>query len=169
MVWHDDPERGAQLAADAGAIFGGGVLLALQDMQAEGRLPAPGTPAWDDFAAAAEAGDVERAIVVLVRDRVARRFGHAAPVPAKPVSLADDLHRNTPPGRASRAGCLFSASGSLLRSLAAPPASAAGRGLGRLGLLAHPGELGPHGVKLPLGTLGAAAQLAARLLEHLGA
>ena len=69
-----------QLAADAGAIFGGGVLLALQDMQAEGRLPAPGTPAWDDFAAAAEAGDVERAIVVLVRDRVARRFGHAAPV-----------------------------------------------------------------------------------------
>jgi hypothetical protein len=98
IVWHEDPERGAQLAADAGAIFGGGVLLALQDMQAEGRLPAPGTPAWDDFAAAAEAGDVELAIVVLVRDRepvcedrVARRLGQAAPAPAKPISLADEM------------------------------------------------------------------------------
>jgi hypothetical protein len=54
---------------DAGAIFGGGVLLALQDMQEKGIPPAPGSPAWDEFAARAEAGDVELAIVVMVRDR----------------------------------------------------------------------------------------------------
>ncbi len=99
MVWREDPDEGAKLAADAGAIFGGGVLLALQDMQASGTLPPPGTVAWEQFAAQAEAGDVEIAVVVLVRDRaplcgdhVARRFGQAdPPPPAKPVKLADEL------------------------------------------------------------------------------
>jgi len=41
--------------------------------------------------------------------------------------------------------------------------------LRRLRFLAHPGHLGPRGVKVALGALGAAAQLAGRLLEHLGA
>src|SRR5690349_15917276 len=35
--------------------------------------------------------------------------------------------------------------------------------------LAQAGQLGPRGVEIALGALGAAAQLAARLLEHLGA
>ncbi len=47
--------------------------------------------------------------------------------------------------------------------------SAPDRGLRRLRFLAHPGHLGPRGVKVALGALGAAAQLAGRLLEHLGA
>lgn len=98
VAWPDDPDRGAELAADASTVLGGGVLLALQDLQATGRLPAPGTPAWDQFVAAAEAGDVELAIVVLVRDReplcddrVARRFGKADPPAAEPVNLADEM------------------------------------------------------------------------------
>jgi hypothetical protein len=98
LVWSRDPERGAELASDAGAIFGGGVLPALQDMQAERKLPAPGTAEWDQFVAQAEARDVELAVVILVRDRdplcndrVARRFGRADASPAEPVSLADEL------------------------------------------------------------------------------
>jgi hypothetical protein len=99
LVWNEDPEHGAQLAANAGAIFGGGVLLALQDMQQEGILPAPGSLEWDQFTDRAEAGDVELVVVVLVRDRdplytsrVARRLGQGAPEPpAEPASLADDL------------------------------------------------------------------------------
>jgi hypothetical protein len=99
LVWRDDPDRGAKLAADAGAIFGGGVLLALQDMQVEGVLPPPGTPAWDEFVALAEAGDMELAVVVMVRDRdpvctdrVARRFGQGDPKPtAEPIDLAAEM------------------------------------------------------------------------------
>jgi hypothetical protein len=98
-VWREDPDEGAKLSNSASVLFGSGVLLALQDMQASGTLPPPGTAAWDAFAAQAEAGDVEIAVVVLVRDReplcedkVARRFGQAnPPAPAKPVKLADEL------------------------------------------------------------------------------
>jgi hypothetical protein len=69
MAWHRDPAHGAKLAADASAIFGGGVLLALQDMQIAGTLPAPGTPAWDEFVDQAEAGDAVVVVSVVVRDR----------------------------------------------------------------------------------------------------
>jgi hypothetical protein len=62
LAWPRDPEREAELAADAGAIFSGGVLLALRDMQAAGTLPAPGTAGWDELVAKAQAGDVEIAV-----------------------------------------------------------------------------------------------------------
>ena len=69
LVWPQDPDRGAELADDAAALFGGGVLLALQDMQIDGKLPPPGTDAWDKFVAQAEAGDVAIGVVILLRGR----------------------------------------------------------------------------------------------------
>ena len=72
------------------------------------------------------------------------------------------------PERTARPGVPGGAFCPLLRGPAARPPPAAGFP-GRLGLLADPGQLGPGGVKVTLGALGAAAQLAARLLEHLGA
>jgi hypothetical protein len=72
-AWRRDPARGAKLAADASAIFGSGVLLALQDMQIEGTLPPPGTGAWDEFADQAEAGDAVLVLTVMVRDRESGR------------------------------------------------------------------------------------------------
>ena len=56
----------------------------------------------------------------------------------------------------------------LLLAGVCPPRGAA-RCVRRPALLARPGQLGPRGVKVALGALGAGAQLAARLLEHLGA
>src|ERR1035441_9653182 len=53
--------------------------------------------------------------------------------------------------------------------LAGPAPLRSGRRACRARVLADPIELGPRGVKVALGTLRAAAQFAARLLEHLGA
>ena len=56
-----------------------------------------------------------------------------------------------------------------LGGLARTTTPGCGRGARRAGVLAHPGQLSLCGVKVTLGALGAGAQLAARLLEHLGA
>ena len=71
--------------------------------------------------------------------------------------MAADAARFTPrtPGLG---GCL----GLALRTWRAAPGASPG-------LLAHAGQLGPGGVEVALGALGPAAQLAARLLEHLRA
>jgi len=66
-------------------------------------------------------------------------------------------------------GCSHRAQAPLLGGLPAPPPSRTDRSLRRLCALAHPGELTPRGVKVALGAVGVAAQLAARLLKHLGA
>jgi hypothetical protein len=81
MVWNRGPARGSKLAADAAEILGGGMLLALQDMQIEGALPPPGSPEWDEFVDQAEAGDVQLTVAVLVRDRgpATRRLGDVHP------------------------------------------------------------------------------------------
>ena len=49
------------------------------------------------------------------------------------------------------------------------PGPARVRSVPFLRLLAQAGQLGPRGVEIALGALGPGAQLAARLLEHLGA
>jgi hypothetical protein len=87
MVWHRDPAYGAKLAADASAIFGGGVLLALQDMQIAGTLPPPGTPAWDEFVDQAETGDAVLVVSVVVRDREV-----ATARPAPRVETNEEFH-----------------------------------------------------------------------------
>jgi len=98
-VWDADQAEGLKLANDASYIFGAAVLLALQQMQQDGKLPPPASPEWDRFVDQAAAGDVELALVVMVRDRelvcderVARRFAQAEPASkAAPVNLTEDL------------------------------------------------------------------------------
>ena len=77
-----DPDRGAQLAADAGAIFGGGVLLALQTRERRGRSRRRGMAARAGFAAAVEAGDAGFSVVVL------RRIGSRCAMTGVPATLA---------------------------------------------------------------------------------
>src|SRR3954471_3925813 len=71
---------------------------------------------------------------------------------------ADKEARPAQPGLPGLGGCL----GLALRTWRAAPGASPG-------LLAHAGQLGPGGVEVALGALGPAAQLPARLLEHLRA
>jgi len=89
----------SRLTREATELLGPDAILTIFALQEAGKLPECGTPAWAQFIEMAQAGDVEIATVILIRDheyvcedRVAERVRQDPPQPpAEPVSLADDL------------------------------------------------------------------------------
>jgi hypothetical protein len=96
-VWRDNPDLSGELTAQAIAPIGPDAVLTIFSLQDAGKLPRPGDPGWDQLLALADAGDVEIAGVILIRDRgavcddrVTERLRQ--PPPAAPaVSLGDEL------------------------------------------------------------------------------
>ena len=96
-AWKHDKDLSNRLTDQAVGLLGHAAVLTIIGPQNAGKLPDCGTPAWEQFIDLAEAGDVDIATVLLIRDheyvcedRVARRVREdpAAP-PADPVNLAD--------------------------------------------------------------------------------
>jgi hypothetical protein len=107
-----DPELALVLTRQAQMLLGSEVLLAITELGAAGKLPEAGLPEFQKFIQLAEAGDVEIATMVLVKDHewVPRRdmaVEKPRPTPPPeprpaPISLKDELSAmgligNSPP------------------------------------------------------------------------
>ena len=94
-----DRELSHRLTREATGLLGPDAVLTILKLQQAGKLPHGGTPAWAEFMEMAAAGDVEFAIVILIRDRgyvcqdrTAGQVRQATVAsPAEPVNLADEL------------------------------------------------------------------------------
>jgi hypothetical protein len=95
----DNPDLSGDLTAQAVALIGSDAVLTIFGLQEAGELPRPGGPGWDHLLALADAGDVEIATVILIRDRGAVCDDRVAeqirpPQLAEPaISLSDDLRQ----------------------------------------------------------------------------
>jgi hypothetical protein len=113
-----DPELAFRLTEQAQMLLGGEAFLSIVELGAAGKLPEPGLPGFQEFIRLAEAGDVEIATVVLVKDHEWIPRGSAAgeklrqapapELPAAAISLKDDLTAmgllgSTPPPAATAA------------------------------------------------------------------
>jgi hypothetical protein len=98
-AWKHDKDLSNRLTDQAAGLLGHDAVLTIIGLQNVGKLPDCGTPAWEQFTGLAEAGDVEIATVILIRDheyvcedRIARRVREdAAARPADPVNLAGEM------------------------------------------------------------------------------
>jgi hypothetical protein len=94
-----DKDLSNRLTGQAAGLLGHGAVLTIIGLQNAGKIPNCGTPAWEQLIDLAEAGDVEIATVVLIRDhqyvgedRMARRVREdPAARPVDPVNLAGEM------------------------------------------------------------------------------
>jgi len=99
-AWKHDKDLSKRLTNQAVGLLGHDAVLTIIGLQNAWKIPNCGTPAWEQFIDLAEAGDVEIATVILIRDheyvcedRAARRVREdPAARPADPVNLADEMH-----------------------------------------------------------------------------
>ena len=87
-----------RLTDRAAGLLGRGAVLTIIRLQNAGKIPNCGTPASEQLIDLAEAGDVEIATVILIRDhqyagedRMARRVREDPARPVDPVNLAGDM------------------------------------------------------------------------------
>ena len=98
-AWPYNKDLTSRLTREATELLGPDAILTIFELQKAGKLPECGTPEWTRFIEMAQAGDVEIATVILIRDheyvcddRVAERVRQDAPTPpAEPVRLADEM------------------------------------------------------------------------------
>ena len=98
-AWKHDKDLSNRLTDQAPGLLGHDAVLTIIGPQNAGKLPDCGTPTREQFTGLAEAGDVEIATVILIRDheyvgedRVARRVREdPAARPADPVNLAGEM------------------------------------------------------------------------------
>ena len=98
-AWKHDKDLGNRLTDQAAGLLGHDAVLTIIGLQNAGKLPNCGTPVREQFIDLAEAGDVEIATVILIRDhgyvcedRIARRVREDPTArPADPVNLAGEM------------------------------------------------------------------------------
>jgi len=97
-AWKHDKDLSNRLTDQAAGLLGHDAVLTIIGLE-NAKLPNCGTPAREQFTDLAQAGDVEIATVILIRDheyvcedRVARRVREdPAARPADPVNLAGEM------------------------------------------------------------------------------
>ncbi len=111
-AYERDPDLSGRLTDAARLLLGTEALLAIADGGADGQLPRPGQPAFQQLIQYAEAGEVDVATVLLLRNHQwvpAAAPATPVPDPAKaPIRLKDELTAmgllsNTPPPSAADA------------------------------------------------------------------
>ena len=98
-AWKHDEDLSNRLTDQAAGLLGHDAVLTIIGLLNAGKLPNCGTPAWEQLIDLAEAGGVEIATVILIRDheylcedRAARRVREdPAARPADPVNLAGEM------------------------------------------------------------------------------